>query len=74
MTALKPTPAFRVLYGVEINTGPNTPLKLEFRDGTPILLDLVETGEDSALLYSRVDSLVKERRAYGIEFMLSPGI
>ena len=50
VTALKPTLALRVLYGAGINTGPNTPLKLEFRDGTPILLDLVETGEASTPL------------------------
>jgi len=45
VTAIKPTPAFRVLYGVGINSGPDTPIKLMFHDETPILLDLVETGE-----------------------------
>jgi len=45
VTAIKPTPAFRVLYGVGINSGPNTPVTLMFHDKTPIKLDLVETGE-----------------------------
>ena len=45
VTAIKPTPAFRVLYGVGINSGPDTPVKLIFHDKTPIKLDLVETGE-----------------------------
>ena len=45
VTALKLTPAFRMLYGVGINSGPDTPVKLMFHDKTPIKLDLVETGE-----------------------------
>ena len=45
VTAIKPTPAFKVLYGVGINSGPDTPVKLMFHDKTPIKLDLVETGE-----------------------------
>ena len=71
VTAIKPTPAFRVLYGVGINSGTDTPVKLMFHDKTPIKLDLVETGEESALSSLRVDSLVKERRAYGVEFTSS---
>ena len=39
----------------------------------PILV-LVETGEESALSSLRVNSLVKERQAYGIEFISSPGV
>jgi DNA invertase Pin-like site-specific DNA recombinase len=46
VTAIKPTPAFKALYGIGINTGPNTPVKLEFRSETPILVELVETGEN----------------------------
>jgi site-specific DNA recombinase len=45
VTAIKPTPALSALYGVGINVGPNTPLKLEFRCETPILVEMVETGE-----------------------------
>ena len=33
---------------------------------------LVETGEESALSSLRVESLVKERRVYGITFLSSP--
>lgn len=45
VTAIKPTPVLSALYGVGINTGPDTPVKLMFHDKTPIKLDLVETGE-----------------------------
>jgi hypothetical protein len=45
MMAIKPSPAFRALYGIGINSGPGTPVKLMFHDKTPIKLDLVETGE-----------------------------
>jgi len=53
VTAIKPTPAFRVLYGVGINSGPDTPVKLMFHDKTPIKLDLVETGENRTLPETR---------------------
>ncbi len=46
VTAIKPTPAFRALYGVGIKAGPDTPVKLMFNGETPILLELVETGEN----------------------------
>jgi len=69
VTGIKPTPAFRALYGVGINSDPDTPVKLMFHDKTPIKLDLVETEEESALSSLRVDSLVKERMAYGVEFI-----
>jgi hypothetical protein len=35
---------------------------------------LVETREESALSSLRVDSLVKERMAYGVEFLVEPPI
>jgi DNA invertase Pin-like site-specific DNA recombinase len=53
VTAIKPTPAFRVLYGVGINSGPDTPIKLMFHDKTPIKLDLVETGENQTARETR---------------------
>jgi CheY-like chemotaxis protein len=68
VTAIKPTPAFRVLYGVGINSGPDTPVKLMFSGKTPILLDLVETGEGRNQSYHTVQSLIKERRALIVEF------
>jgi DNA invertase Pin-like site-specific DNA recombinase len=46
VTAIKPTHASRALYGVGINAGPDTPVKLMFHDKTPILLEMVETGEN----------------------------
>ena len=49
VTAIKPTPAYRALYGIGINAGPDTPVKLIFRGETPILVELVETGERACL-------------------------
>ena len=44
VTAIKPTPACRALYGIGIKAGPDTPVKLIFRGETPILVELVEVG------------------------------
>jgi hypothetical protein len=49
VTGIKPTPAFLALYGVGINSGPDTPVKLMFHDKTSIKLDLVETGESKSI-------------------------
>ena len=45
VTGIKPTLAFRALYGVGIHAGPDTPVRLMFRGETPILVEMVETGE-----------------------------
>jgi hypothetical protein len=50
VTAIKPTPACRALYGVGIKAGPDTPVKLILSGKTPILLEMVETGEASTPL------------------------
>ena len=44
VTGYKPTPAFRALYGVGINSGPDTPLKLEFHEVK--LTNIVGLGGD----------------------------
>ena len=46
VTAIKPTPACRALYGVGIKAGLDTPVKLMFHDKTPILLEMVVDGGD----------------------------
>ena len=53
VTGIKPTLAFRALHGVGINAGPDTPVKLIFRGETPILVELVETGENRTLPETR---------------------
>jgi PII-like signaling protein len=68
VTGIKPTLAFQALYGLGINAGPDTPVRLMFRGETPILVELVETGEGRNQSYHTVQSLVKERRAIVVEF------
>ena len=58
VTAIKPTPAFRALYGMGINSGPDTPIKLMFHDKTPIKVDLVETGESRTSIFNNCSEAV----------------
>ena len=48
------------------------PVGLSGAQNTIVTRVLVEMGEESALSSLRVDSLVKERMAYGVEFVLPP--
>ena len=53
VTAIKPTPACRALYGIGIKAGPDTPVKLILSGKTPILLEMVETGENRSVPETR---------------------
>jgi hypothetical protein len=72
--AIRPKPPFKPIFQVAVTKQGsniriiNEPLTPE--NGGPVVF-LVETGEESALSSLRVDSLVKERMAYGIEFISS---
>jgi ethanolamine ammonia-lyase large subunit len=67
IVAIRPKPPFKPIFQVAVTKeGSDIRIINEPIQGSPVFL--VETGEESALSSLRVASLVKERRAYGVEF------
>jgi len=70
IVAIRPKPPFKPIFQVAVTKeGSDIRIINEPFQGSSVFL--VETGEESALSSLRVDSLVKERMAYGIEFISS---
>ena len=67
IVAIRPKPPFKPIFQVAA-TKQNSEIRIinEPLQGSSVFL--VETGEESALSSLRVELLVKERMAYGVEF------